>query len=75
MVNVKGDEEVRLKEKDSSYHITANGIQLLCINVPVYYRKYAAAKAASPFNNGPVLEGSRQILSPDFPHRNEGKTS
>ena len=68
MVNVKGDEEVRLKETDSSYHITANGIQLTL----VYYRKYAAAKAASPLTTGRSSKKA-PIISPDFPHRTKEK--
>lgn len=56
MIRKDGDKEVQLKESDSSYHITANNIQLKLHKRTGILQEVKNLKGILPFNNGPVLE-------------------
>lgn len=56
MIRKDGDKEVQLKESDSSYHITANNIQLKLHKRTGILQEVRNLKGLLPFNNGPVLE-------------------
>lgn len=72
IVNVKGDEEVRLKETDANYHITANGIRLTLHKRTGILQEVHSPKGRIPFNNGPVLEEGANNFS-GFSSSYEGK--